>query len=512
VSVDAERPPRLARGLILRASLAGFLVIAATAAALSTTVILEVSRVKDIFTRKGRQSIVIPEVTRAQAGGPRTILMLGSDQRFADKKLGLKPRSDTMLLARVNPDTNAISVVSIPRDLKVDIPGHGSDKINASFELGGPRLTVRTIKGLFEKVTNEKFPINNVLVVNFGTFQRAVDYIGGVYVDVDRRYFNDNSGGQNYAAIDIQPGYQRLNGSDALDYVRYRHTDSDLIRAARQQDFLSQARNMAGFKKLLSVGDRDKLARAFSRYFQFDTNITKTQEVFSLARLGLFLAQQKPTVHKIAFPAYDAPNPALDSRLYFKPSELRQVVQDFMRTKGSVPPRATTTPSAADQATQRARRKRNRHRSAPQPGLVDARREGENLAVLADPKLAFPFYFPGLRTSTGAYADTHPRLYRIRDETNKGHEAYRLVLNTGIAGQYYGIQGMTWKSPPILDNPSATRTVNGRRLLLYLDGSHIHIAAWKSRRGVYWVTNTLTQALSNSQMIGIAASLRRLKQ
>jgi LCP family protein required for cell wall assembly len=512
VSVEAQRPPRPARGLLLRAGIAGFLVVAMTAAAVSTTVILEVSRVKDIFTRKGRQAIVIPEVTRAEAGGPRTIILLGSDARYADRKSGAKPRSDTILLARVNPDTNSIAVMSIPRDLKVDIPGHGSDKVNAAFELGGPRLTIRTVKGLFEKVTGQKFPVNNMLEVNFGTFRRAVDYIGGVYVDIDRRYFNDNSGGQNYATIDIQPGYQKLGGKDALDYVRFRHTDNDLIRAARQQDFLSQARNMAGFKQLLSVGDRDKLARAFSRYFEYDTNITRTQEIFSLARLGLFLAQQKPTVHKIAFPAYDAPNPAIDSRLYYRPEELRRVVRDFMHTKGSPAPRATSTPSASDRATQRARRKRNQHRSRPLPGLVDARREGENLAVLADPKLSFPFYFPGLRNNTGAYSDNHPRLYRIRDETGKRHQAYRLVLNSGLTGQYYGIQGMTWKDPPILDNPSATRMVNGRRLQVYKDGSHIRIVSWRTPRAVYWVTNTLTLTLTNDQMVGIAASLRRLKQ
>ena len=77
--------------------------------------------------------------------------------------------------------------------------------------------------------------------VDFGGFRRAVNYIGGVYVDVDRRYFNDNSAAaSNYATIDVQPGYQKLCGKDALDYVRYRHTDNDLVRAARQQDFLRQ--------------------------------------------------------------------------------------------------------------------------------------------------------------------------------------------------------------------------------------------------------------------------------
>ena len=75
--------------------------------------------------------------------------------------------------------------------------------------------------------------------VNFWGFRGAVDRLGCVYVDVDHRYFNDNSppngGGGPYAAIDVSAGYQRLCGQDALDYVRYRHLDNDLIRAARQQ-------------------------------------------------------------------------------------------------------------------------------------------------------------------------------------------------------------------------------------------------------------------------------------
>jgi LCP family protein required for cell wall assembly len=513
VSALEEKPPRLARGLLLRAAVAAILVVALSATAMATTVILEVDRVKDIVTGDGRQAIEIPEVTRAEAGGPRTLILLGSDARYADKKLGLKPRSDTILLARVNPDTSAISVMSIPRDLYVDIPGHGKDKINAAFELGGPRLTIRTVRKFFEDVSGEKFPVNNMLGVDFGTFRRAVNYIGGVYVDVDRRYFNDNSGGgDNYATIDIQPGYQKLNGRDALDYVRYRHTDNDLIRAARQQDFLSQARNMAGFKKLLSIGDADKIARAFRRYFTFDRGVTRTKEIFSLLKLGVFLAQEKPTVHKINFPVVEADNPALDSRLYYRKDEIKRMVRDFMAAKGSQEPAPKTTPSAAERKTQRARRKKNRNRKQSTAGLVDARREGENLAVLADPKLDFPFYFPGLRNDTGAYAMTEPRTYRLRDEKHKRHQAYRLVLSTGIAGQYYGVQGTTWRDPPLLDNPDAHRNVGGRRLAIHRDGKAIRMISWRTRRAVYWVSNTLTNGLTNREMLGIAGSLRRLKQ
>jgi hypothetical protein len=87
-----------------------------------------------------------------------------------------------------------------------------------------------------------------------------------------------------------------------------------------------------------------------------------------------------------------------------------------------------------------------------------------------------------------------------------------MVISRGIAGQYYGLQGMTWKDPPILDSPDDRRTVNGRKLQIYRDGSAIRIVAWRTPRAVYWVTNTLTHNLSNKQMVAIAASLRRLKQ
>ena len=220
--------------------------------------LLEIDDVVDDVHRpeEGRTAIDIPEVTRAEAGDPRTFLILGSDERYGDRKLKIKPRSDTILLVRVDPDTKRIAVMSIPRDLKVQIPGAGTGKINAAYEIGGPRKTVATIKRLFEDATGEDFPINNVINVNFGGFRRAVNYVGGVYVDVDRRYYNDNTTaapGEAYATIDVQPGYQKLKGQDALDYVRYRHGDNDFFRASRQQDFLRQMTHQDAIRALLDV-------------------------------------------------------------------------------------------------------------------------------------------------------------------------------------------------------------------------------------------------------------------
>jgi LCP family protein required for cell wall assembly len=403
--------------------------------------------------------------------------------------------------------------MSIPRDLYVQIPGHGSDKINAAFEDGGPRLTVRTVKKLFGDATGKDFPINNVISVDFGSFKKAVNYIGGVYIDVDRDYFNDNSGGgERYAAIDINPGYQKLNGTDALAYVRYRHTDNDFIRAARQQDFLRQARSQAGVKKLFSIADRKKLARVFSRYFTVDKSFRSTKEIFSMLRLALYLVQKHPSVNEVRFDAHESDNPMVDTRLFASPADLKKVVNQFMNAKSSAKPVQTAKPTPADEESARIRKKHNRNKPSQVPGLEEARSQGVDQAVLADPKLKFPFYFPSLRTNGAAYAGTEPRVYTIRDENGKKHQAYRLVISKGIAGEYYGVQGMTWKAPPILDDPDEIRTVGGRRFQLYYDGRRIRLVAWKTRRAVYWVANTLSASLSNRQMLAIAQSLTRLKQ
>src|SRR3954466_14486748 len=139
--------PRPGRGLLLRALIAGVLTIALSATAVASTVLLEIDDVVSEFTGKaeGRVPLNIPEVTEADAGDPRTFLLLGSDQRYGDKKLKIKPRSDTIMLARVDPKARRIAVMSIPRDLKVAIPGAGTGRINSAYEIGGPAKTGNTI-------------------------------------------------------------------------------------------------------------------------------------------------------------------------------------------------------------------------------------------------------------------------------------------------------------------------------------------------------------------------------
>src|SRR4051812_48797078 len=215
--------------------------MAAAAGATSVTAFNEVDKLSKAF---GGQLHLGNKLAQAPPGKPQTILLIGSDKRNAaarDARLGSGARSDTMILMRLDPQKNAIALLSLPRDLKVQIPGHGVNKLNAAYSIGGTKLTLRTIKQF------TGLSVNHVINVDFRGFRDAVNAIHCVYTDVDRRYFNDNSNSADqYATIDIDPGYQKLCGKDALDYVRFRHTDTDITRAARQQDFLRQAKSQVG--------------------------------------------------------------------------------------------------------------------------------------------------------------------------------------------------------------------------------------------------------------------------
>jgi polyisoprenyl-teichoic acid--peptidoglycan teichoic acid transferase len=518
---DPERPPRVGLKLALRALLASLLVMVLTGTAVATVALREIDDIFGDLRKEGRADIEVPELDDVDPGGPRTFMILGSDAREG-ADAGMSPRSDTILLARADPSKDAIAVMSIPRDLKVEIPGHGEGKINGAFELGGkrggPRLVVRTVKKLFEDATGENFPITNVMIMDYGAFRRAVNFIDGVYVDIDRDYFNDNSSGENYATIDINPGYQLLKGKDALDYVRYRHTDNDLVRAARQQDFLRQAKNAAGVRKLLAggLGEARYLVRVFSRYFRVDKSLRSNKQIISMLKLVLYLAGENPRVHEVAFKVSDAPNAQLDSNLYYRDGDLRRSFREFMQVKESDRPREDTSePAAPDREAarrrDRARRSRDR-RPGDVAGLEDAGREGEDQAVIADPKLKIPFYFPTKRVAGSVFSGTEPRIYKLKDERGKKREAYRLVLSTQRIGEYYGVQGLAWKAPPILDDPDRTIRRGNRRFRLYYDGKRLRLVAWRTKRGVYWVSNTLTQTIDEDQMIAIAASLKRLNQ
>ncbi len=496
--------------LLKRFAIGAVVIFFLSAATVASAVLLEV---KEVTTIIKDESVPLAVQVRSQLkhvapGKPQTILVIGDDRRKADIEQHNPTRSDTMILIRLDPKRGATAMMSLPRDLLVTIPGHGVDKLNAAFSYGEDALTLRTIRSLLG------IPIHHYVRVTFRGFKDAVDRLGCVYVDVDRRYFNDNrppvGGGGAYAAIDVPAGYQKLCGARALDYVRYRHLDSDLVRAARQQSFLGQAKDQIGVSGVFS--DRRKLLHIFARSVR--TDIRSSHAVLSLLKL-VAESSSKP-VAEVPFPALDASDGS--GNLEISPYMLQTTVKRFLAAKGSKKRGKTTTSRTGHRTTRTSSRRRTKRRasasaaSATAPGLLLNRTAGEDEAARLQVKLptSLPVYAPRLLAAGGRYRSDYSRAYTITDRAGDRHRAYRIVVFEGSIGQYYGIEGTTWKSPPILDDPSERRRSGGRTYELFTDNGRLRMVAWRTPRAVYWVSNTLMRTLTNRQMMALARSAARV--
>jgi LCP family protein required for cell wall assembly len=185
-------------------------------------------------------------------------LVIGYDARAGSEGFGFADsRSDTLMLIRADPATNTLSLLSFPRDLQVPIycdpvTPIKTDRINSAWSScpnnGNARGTLDTV----EKLTG--IPVNYLITVNFHGFKLLVNKMHGVYMQVDHRYINTQGGPSGFATINLEPGYQKLDGQQALDFVRFRHTDSDLYRLARQQLFLEALKDrLASSMSLTSI-------------------------------------------------------------------------------------------------------------------------------------------------------------------------------------------------------------------------------------------------------------------
>jgi LCP family protein required for cell wall assembly len=513
-----ERPPRVGAVVLAKALAGVFTVFIATTAGVAGAGYLQI---QPPAGRKGEPPAPPPiaeipdkALPDVEPGGPRTLLVLGSDRRAknsTDAKLygqAAQPHSDTIVLVRLDPKRNRIAVMSLPRDLAVTIPGYTDNtKINQAYDEGGPALTLETVKLLFTNATGHEMTINSVIDVNFNGFQRAVNYIGGVYADVDRHY--NNPEGTGFAAIDIQPGYQRLVGSDALAYVRYRHTDSDIFRNARQQEFLRQTAQQPAVDELKSIGKAENFLGTMRSYFRFDKKFLSRRNLAGMIKTAVYLAIHHAPVNQISLGAgiTEAQDPKTDTRLYLSNEALQKAYDEFLTGKGS------SNPPPAKKTKKTTKATKTSTKPSAVAGLENARRLGEDLAVLAAPRLkGLPFYFPEYRTVGSTYANETPRVYSLRDEQGKLQRAYRIVISAGAPGEYYGVQGLTWRDPPGFESPDRVRDVNGRKLLVFYDGTKIRQIAWRTPRALYYVTNTLDRKISNTKLLAIAGSLIRLKR
>src|SRR5271155_3022452 len=431
-------PPRRAWWMAKRVLLAAVGIVALTGGATYVLARNEVGKVVEALGQTKAVKIAPKVLAPTSQGAPETLLLVGNDQRPPPKDNpsgSVLPHSNEMLLVRIDPSKPTISMLSIPRELQVTFTAPNGEvitnRINSAYTYGGVQLMLKTIKNLFG------ISVNHVFVVTFPKFRRAVDEVGCVYMTVDRRYYHVNEpGGEQYFEINLQPGYQRLCGKEALEFVANRHEDTSLTRDARDQRFLLEVKAEYG---ATLFENREKFERILGK--AVETDLHGTSQVLDLLEL-LVQSEGKP-VRQVPF--HVTLLPAVDTAT---PQQLEEAAQSFLN--GTAPIGKRKLNQAVHSAQPHAR---GRVR-APALSLVPTSGEALIKARSAAVHLPFPLEYPRMRDANAAAQPDTLRIYDIRDQQGHLEPSYVIVVDRGGLGEFYDVQGTTWGSPPLLSDPS----------------------------------------------------------
>ncbi len=533
---------------------------------------VSVTSVKKVEVAKVRKAL-----TRPLPGKAMNILLIGSDK---SKTPGDPGRSDTQMLVRLDPATKSISMLSVPRDLQVDIPGVGLGKMNSAYSYGGAAGAVRAFKTL------TGLPINHFIEIDFAGFWHVVNLLGGVYLPVDHRYYVPVGAG--YKSIDLQPGYQLVHGKQALNFVRFRHDQQgDFTRMQRQQLFLRELQRQS---RRWSGNWREVLALIKAVTDQTTSDIDSLKALEPLVNL-IF----KVNTAKINAVHLEGATPMINGVSYVTdtPQEVQQAVDEFknpatalLPTKGTsvtkkmyqvkvyngsgIAGRATAAASQLSALGYNATvmfdatefPDKETAVCAPQslaaqaeaigammapshvrlvdraPGVdensirvfvassfdgtivnLQAQQQAQQklqqnvrydaaswkaLAAKTSLRLEMPTAW-----SSGLTYDQF-RAYSVETAPHK-HAAAAVAVVATPDGGYADVQAMRWLAPPAIQDPTSTQVIAGTRYLLFYQGEHLHMVAWKSHATLYWVLNTLDNQLSNTFMLGLATSFKPVK-
>ncbi len=461
----------------------------------------EVSAVVSALNQNKAVKVASKVLIPTSTGEPETLLLVGNDERRAPKdNLGgaVLPHSNEMLLVRIDPSKPTISMLSIPRELRVTFTSPTGEvitnRINSAYTYGyedgggtsgGVKLMVETIKNVLG------ITVNHVFVTDFKRFEHAVDEMGCVYMTVDKRYYHSNSepGAEQYFEINLEPGYQRLCGQQALEFVANRHESTSLIRDARDQRFLLDAKAQYGSTLF---ENREKFEQVLGKAVQ--TDLHGEEQVLQLLEL-LAESAGKPVrqvpFHVNLLPTYDTATQ----------QQLEEAAHSFLAGTAAIPKHKLNS----------AVRSVDLHHRAVPASLSLAPTPSSTLAeaFAQAPRLPFPLELPIYQKTTAEASPDELLLYGIQSPNGRRrYPSYVIVVNDGELGQYYDIQGSLWTGLPLLSDPSQTIRVGSRTYSLFYDGEHIKTVAWREGKAVYWIENTLTYSLSPETMVTIARNTR----
>jgi LCP family protein required for cell wall assembly len=424
-------------------------------------------------TKMSGYFITNADQTALQEEGAQTILLIGSDRRWGETDRG---RSDTMLLVRILPHDHMVSVLSIPRDLRVPIPGYGNDKINAAFTYGGERLLVATIREYFG------VKIDHFIEVSFRGFGDLITSLGGVYIPVDQKYYvAPNSG---FMAINLQPGYQLLQREDALSFVRFRHYDSDFYRASRQQLFLREVSRQVVAARF-DLPKMQNLIHAFAK--ATTTDIGSLGDIWNL--MDTIRTTPPDNVQRLTVPGASQMLNGISYVMEDQAAHNRTVAQ-WYHPEWIIKRQGAITNSI--------------HAHTPHPGQTTSSLSSDSSAssIISQAPKALQTCAPTLRPGNYYWPQGATHSYSLSN-----HPAFAAYETAG-SGRSLLWMYTSWDKAPILADPTKTISRGGKSLELYFENGSLHQVAWKKGRTNIWITNTLKNELSTSQMLDLAISCR----
>ena len=467
-----------------------------SAGASATFVLEQVHTLRSDLSQNHALAIGSDSLAGAGWGDPQTLLLVGDDQRtltgaFKHYGQAVLPHSNEMLLVRIDPSKPYISMMSVPREMMVTIePPHRpavTTRFNYAYTAGGIRLLVSTIKRVLGVA------VNHVMVITFARFERAVNEMGCVYSTVDRRYYHVNvPGSDQYQEINLQPGYQDMCGTQALQFVSYRHDDTSLVRDARDQSLLLDVKRQYGGTLSDNIG---KFERIFGQAVQTDPQLHSTNQILNL--IGTLISSSGRSVRQVPFQVDLTPsNPAAIACncVTASPQQISASVHAFLHGAAAIPRRSTAAAARSVQS----RKAGARLPLAPigGPGLVAPRRAAE--------RMRFPYEYPRVQDRAGSAIGVYLRNYIIHAPGRVRYPIYTAVFSAGGLGQYYDVQGTTWTRAPLLRNPQQTVRLGGRSYELFYSGQRLDVVGWLAHGAAYWVRNSLNDSMPNGELLAIA--------
>ena len=490
--MPAEPPRR--RWMTTRFLIAAFGIILLSGGATAAIALNEVGRLVEALEQHKPVKVAPGVLAPTSSGAPETLLLVGNDERALTQYYHnqVLPHSNEMLLVRIDPSQPTISMLSIPRELKVPIDKPNGEveenRINAAFTYGwengggtagGVKLMLETIKQVLG------VEVNHVFITNFHKFAKAVNAMGCVYMTVDKRYYHVNEpGGEQYFEINLKPGYQKLCGTEALEFVANRHESTSLIRDARDQRFLLQVKAQYGPSLF---GSREKFERIFGKYVE--STLDSEEEILQL--LYLLIESAGKPVRQVAF--HVNLEPTFDSAT---PEEIHEAVSSFLGGTAAIPSHNLNVPHSSHAS--------HTHSAGLAFSLTPTTPTELEEARTQAPNLPFPLEYPRVRDSYAGAEPDELRLYQIHDQQGHLHPIYVVVIDRGELGQFYDVQGTTWTDPPLLSNPGQTVHIGSRTYELFYAGEHVRTIAWHEDGAAYWIENTLTNNVSARALLAMA--------